>query len=81
MPRHKGVPNKVTKSVKEAITEAFEKRGGVKALLKWADTNPDAFYAHLWGRLAPREVQATLDVTLLTPEERKARIAQILGQK
>lgn len=58
MPRHKGVPNKVTKSVKEAITEAFEKRGGVKALLKWADTNPDAFYAHLWGRLAPREVVA-----------------------
>ena len=53
--RPKGTPNKVTASVKGALTEAFDRRGGVPALLEWADENPSAFYA-LWGRLAPHEV-------------------------
>lgn len=53
--RKKGVPNKATASVKAALLEAFEKRGGVPALLKWAKENETEFYK-LWGRLAPTEV-------------------------
>lgn len=53
--RKKGVPNKATASVKAALLEAFEKKGGVPALLKWAKDNETEFYK-LWGRLAPTEV-------------------------
>ena len=56
--RVKGTPNKVTASVKQALTEAFERKGGVPSLLKWAEDEPTAFY-QLWGRLAPAEVHAT----------------------
>lgn len=54
--RRPGSPNKVTASIKQAITEAFGKLGGVPALVRWGEQNPDGFYA-LWGRLAPREVE------------------------
>lgn len=54
--RKKGVPNKITASVKQALTEAFERLGGVPALVSWGERNPDGFYG-LWGRLAPREVE------------------------
>lgn len=54
--RKKGVPNKVTASVKAALMEAFDLRGGVPALLTWAAENPSDFYK-LWGRLAPQEMQ------------------------
>lgn len=54
--RPKGGLNKTTKSVKEAITEAFEKRGGVTKLIAWADDNETEFYK-LWGRLIPVDVK------------------------
>ena len=54
--RIKGVPNKVTASIKSAISEAFDKLGGVPSLVRWGESNPDDFYA-LWGRLAPKEVE------------------------
>lgn len=53
--RKKGSVNKTTASVKAALTQAFDKRGGVPALLKWANEEPTEFY-RLWGRLAPTEV-------------------------
>lgn len=53
--RKKGVPNKVTASIKAAICEAFDKHGGVPALVKWAKENETEFYK-LWGRLAPTEI-------------------------
>jgi hypothetical protein len=52
--RAKGTPNRVTVSVKAALLEAFDRRGGVDALLRWSDECPSEFYA-LWGRLIPRE--------------------------
>jgi hypothetical protein len=55
--RPKGSVNKTTASVKAALMEAFDKRGGVKALIEWANDQPTEFYK-LWGRLAPTEVQA-----------------------
>jgi hypothetical protein len=53
--RKKGQVNKTTASVKQALTEAFDQRGGVPALLKWAKENETPFY-QLWGKLAPQEV-------------------------
>jgi len=54
--RKAGTPNVATRSVKEAISEAFEKRGGVPALTKWAEQNETEFYK-LWGRLIPVDVK------------------------
>jgi hypothetical protein len=56
--RRKGVPNKATASVKAAILEAFEKRGGVASLVAWAKEDPTEFYK-LWGRIAPTEVEVS----------------------
>lgn len=55
--RPKGALNKTTASVKAALMEAFEKRGGVDALVAWAHEDPKEFYK-IWGRLAPTEIQA-----------------------
>lgn len=76
--RPKGRQNNVTLSVKQALMQCFEERGSVKALLEWSNENPDAFYA-IWGRLAPKEVNASVSDVKLTPEERKKRVAAILG--
>jgi len=56
--RKKGVHNHVTVSIKDAITQAFGKLGGIPALVRWGKDHPDAFYA-LWSRMAPREVDVT----------------------
>jgi hypothetical protein len=77
--RPKGVPNKLTTSIKEAFKQAFDQRGGVDSLLEWAEKEPTAFY-NLVGRLIPTEVVGQLDVTLLTVEERKARLAELLKE-
>ena len=52
--RKRGVPNKTTASVKAALAHVFDERGGVAALLAWADEDPTAFYK-LWGRMLPTE--------------------------
>lgn len=53
--RPKGVPNKSTAAVKGALTEAFEKLGGVEALVAWGTGNPTDFYK-LWAKMMPTEV-------------------------
>lgn len=68
--RKKGVPNKATASVKAALVEAFEKRGGVPALLAWANTEPTEFYK-LWVRMLPQDVD--LRVTDIGEQLRLAR--------
>lgn len=57
--RPKGAKNKATASIKAAFLEAFEKRGGVSALMRWADENETEFYKQC-GRLIPTEVNAKL---------------------
>ena len=61
--RKSGVGNKTTQSVKEAITLAFEKRGGVTKLIAWADDNETEFYK-LWGRLIPTDVKVSGEVNI-----------------
>ena len=57
--RKAGSPNKTTKAAKEAIHEAFEKMGGIKALCDWADKNDDnrkVFYSQIWPKIVPLQV-------------------------
>lgn len=52
--RPKGAKNKTTASIKAALTAAFDKLGGVPALVTWAQENQGDFYK-LWGKLVPQE--------------------------
>lgn len=62
--RTKGVPNKVTLAAKDAIAKAFDDMGGVEALVKWADGDPDSrkvFYAQIWPKIVPLTVGGDKD--------------------
>jgi hypothetical protein len=62
--RPKGAVNKTTKLAKQAIAEAFEQLGGKDALVAWAkkdDDNLKVFYATIWPKIIPLQVEA--DVT------------------
>lgn len=52
--RAKGVPNKTTKSAREAFAIAFDGIGGAKSLTAWAMENQTEFYK-LYARLIPQE--------------------------
>ena len=58
--RVKGVPNKVTRELKEMISEALEGAGGVDYLIAKADTHPAAFLA-LVGRILPLQVTGKVE--------------------
>lgn len=69
--RPKGSPNKHTASIKGAFVEAFEKLGGVDALVVWGYVNPNDFYK-LCARMIPTEMTGTVDfrdVTKLSDQE------------
>lgn len=53
--RPKGSQNKTTATVKAALQNVYDKKGGDKALLAWAKDNETEFYK-LWGRMLPQEV-------------------------
>lgn len=57
--RQKGTPNKMTRNVKEALSQAFDDIGGISSLVEWGRANPDEFYK-LWVKLLPTEVKAEL---------------------
>lgn len=77
--RKKGVPNKVTASAKEAIEAAFNAIGGTENLTTWARTNQDDFYKAVWVKILPKNVDVTTGGKPLTLEQRKARLAELLG--
>jgi hypothetical protein len=52
--RKPGVPNKTTKSAREAFALAFDGIGGADALKSWALENQTEFYK-LYARLIPQE--------------------------
>lgn len=62
--RQKGTPNKLTKAAREVYEEAFEKLGGVPALVTWGKENPTEFYK-IHARLIPQDVNAKHTVTTL----------------
>lgn len=57
--RVKGVPNKVTKAVKEMVLAALDKAGGEDYLLEQAGKNPTAFLT-LVGKVLPLDVNANV---------------------
>jgi hypothetical protein len=58
--RPKGVPNKLTRDVKEMILVALNKAGGENYLLKQANENPSAFLT-LVGKVLPLQVAGAED--------------------
>jgi hypothetical protein len=55
----KGVPNRLTSSVREAVKIAFDRLGGADGLVKWAnrsDRNMTAFYT-LCSKLIPTQIE------------------------
>lgn len=62
--RKKGVPNKNTQAIKDAITEAFEKAGGVNYLVALANSDPRTFCA-LVGKVIPLQVDGNLDANIV----------------
>lgn len=83
--RPKGIPNKITLSVKEAIERAFERVGGVSYLETVARSDPRTFCA-LLSKLLPTKL-ANADgspilsaLTALTDAELEARTALALAQ-
>jgi hypothetical protein len=58
--RPKGVPNHITRTIKDAIEAAFQGVGGPEYLMRQAEENPQAFMT-LLGKIIPAQVQA--DVT------------------
>lgn len=53
--RPKGASNKITRDIREAITEAFERAGGVDYLVKLSQTNPQVFCG-LVGKVVPQQL-------------------------
>lgn len=58
--RKKGVPNKMSASVKEAFHLAYKGIGGDKTLIDWAKNNQTAFFT-LYAKLIPQEVSKTVE--------------------
>ena len=58
--RPKGVPNKSTIAIKEAILAALDQAGGVEYLTRQADENPTAFMG-LIGKVLPLQVVGDKD--------------------
>ena len=53
--RKKGIPNRLTTSMKEAIRDAFQELGGAGYLVRIGHDDPRTFCS-LLGRVIPREV-------------------------
>ena len=59
--RKKGVKNRVTVLLKEAIEQSFDRVGGVDYLVKMADDEPKAYMA-LLGKVLPNKIEADINV-------------------
>ena len=82
--RVKGVPNKLTRTVREAFERAFEtlQDGKGASLEKWAQRYPTEFYK-LAARLIPTEINAQVNTTLseklIASRKRVGQEAVVLG--
>lgn len=83
--RKKGVPNKLTRDLKEMILGALDKAGGVDYLVKQASASPSAFLT-LVGKVLPLQVTgkdgAPIEVRTneMTPEQRRDEIKRLLAE-
>lgn len=61
----KGIPNKVTKELKEMILGALDDVGGQEYLARQAEENPTAFMG-LIGKVLPKDVKAEVTADIKT---------------
>lgn len=54
----KGIPNKTTVAMKDALQQAFDQLGGVPALVRFGQSQPADFYK-LWIKMLPQDVTLT----------------------
>lgn len=73
--RPKGVPNKVTRTVREAFERAFEllQDSDVASLVPWAEKNPTEFY-RLASKLIPTQIDARVGMTSIEDRLRAGRM-------
>jgi len=65
--RPKGLPNKTTRTAKEAIALAAEGLGGTGRLIAWAQEDPlneRAFWSSIYPKLLPLQVAGDLRIAL-----------------
>ena len=62
--RVKGTPNKLTRTIKEAIEASFDKVGGADYLAKMAYEQPSA-YMSLLGKVLPTQIEGSMTAKLL----------------
>jgi hypothetical protein len=63
--RPKGVVNKLTMDVKEAINHAADRLGGPERLASWAKESPEnerAFWTQVWVKIVPKDINASVTV-------------------
>ena len=61
--RPKGVPNKMSRNVKENIVDVFEAMGGIEKMTEWAMESPAQFY-NIYSKLLPLTVDAEVNGTM-----------------
>lgn len=74
--RKKGVPNKLTREVKEMVLTALDNAGGDKYLLRQAEENPTAFMT-LLGKIIPTQItgadgKSALNFVVYVPDKLSA---------
>lgn len=78
--RTKGTLNKTTASVKAAFEQAFDRLGGVEALVTWGSSEPGEFFK-LYARLLPVEMKADINHNVTDAlADRLARARQRNGE-
>jgi hypothetical protein len=80
MGRTRGVPNKITREVKEMVLEALEHAGGAEYLYMQAFNNPKAFLS-LVGRIVPLQVDANVDLRVTLSERLQRARERVKGGK
>lgn len=85
--RKKGVQNKITRELKDMILGALDAVGGQEYLERRAKDSPNAFMT-LVGKVLPLQVTGkdggaiqTEDVSVLAPEAREKRLAELLAAR
>jgi hypothetical protein len=61
--RPKGMPNKLTTQLKEALMEPFDP----VAFAKWAKKNPSLYFVNIVTKLLPKDMNVALDPDNLMP--------------
>jgi|SaaInlStandDraft_7_1057024.scaffolds.fasta_scaffold07079_9 hypothetical protein len=81
--RTKGVVNKDSRMVLDAIESVYEGVGGNGYLLKFAQENPEAFLTRIWVKLLPMQVNVKVsnDFTHILEAARNRAVTKIEGDR